>query len=123
MLSQYRLPAGRRIIAACVGAMALVACGTVQVGRDFDISAFEANVRRGETMQTQVRNWLGTPASTGIAVDVRGERNEEWTYYFGRGRVPGMADVKFKMLQVRFDTQGRVISYSWSGETAKSAGP
>ncbi len=31
-----------------------------------------------------------------------------------------MADAKFKMLRVRFDTQGKVLSYSWSGETAKT---
>jgi outer membrane protein assembly factor BamE (lipoprotein component of BamABCDE complex) len=106
----------------CAGAALLVACGTVQIGHDFDIGAFDSRVQRGETTQAQVRAWLGAPSNTGVAVDARGERNEEWTYYFGRGRLPGMADAKFKMLQVRFDTRGRVMSYSWSGETPKTAG-
>lgn len=122
MSNRHRLSVHLRLAVLCAGAALLVGCGTVQIGRDFDIGAFEAKVQRGDTTQAQVRAWLGAPTNTGVAVDTRGERNQEWTYYFGRGSLPGMADAKFKMLQVRFDTQGRVLSYSWSGETAKTAG-
>ena len=122
MSNRYSLSVYRRVVLACVAAVALAACGTVQVGSDFDIGTFEARVQRGTTTLAQVRSWLGAPANTGIAVDARGERNEEWTYYFGHGSLPGMADAKFKMLQVRFDTEGRVLSYSWSGEAAKTSG-
>jgi len=106
----------------CIGVLVLAACGSVQVGRDFDVAAFETKVNRGETTQAQVRAWLGVPANSGIAVGASGVRNEEWTYYSGRGSLPGMTDTKFKILQVRFDGQGKVVSYSWSGETAKTAG-
>jgi hypothetical protein len=122
MSNRYRLSVQNRVVLICVCALALVACGSVQVGRDFDVAAFETKVHRGETTQTQVRSWLGVPANTGVAVDAHGERNEEWTYYFGRGSLPEMTDVKFKMLQVRFDGQGKVLSYSWSGETTETAG-
>jgi outer membrane protein assembly factor BamE (lipoprotein component of BamABCDE complex) len=121
MSNQNRLSVDRRAALIFVCAMVLAACGSVQVGRDFDIAAFETKVHRGETTQAQVRTWLGVPANTGVAVDARGERNREWTYYFGRGSLPGMTDAKLKMLQVRFDDQGKVLSYSWSGETAKTA--
>lgn len=122
MTNRFQLSVHRRVALVCVSAVLLAACGSVQVGRDFDIGAFESKVQRTTTTQAQVRAWLGAPANTGIAVDARGERNEEWTYYFGQGSLPGMADAKFKMLQVRFDTQGKVLSYSWSGETAKITG-
>ena len=94
----------------------LVACGSVQVGRDFDINAFEPRVQRGTTTQAQVRSWLGSPNSTGFEVDAQGVRNEEWTYFYGQGQLSGSSDAKFKMLKVRYDPQGRVLSYSWSGE-------
>ncbi len=122
MSNRYRLSVQDRVVLVCVGALALAACGTVQVGHDFDVTAFEAKVQQGETTQAQVRTWLGAPANTGVAVDEHGQRNVEWTYYHGRGSLPGMADTKFKMLQVRFDSQGKVLSYSWSGETAKTSG-
>jgi hypothetical protein len=32
-----------------------------------------------------------------------------------------MVDAKSTMLQVRFDTQGKMVSYSWLGETDKAA--
>ena len=113
----------RWLTVACLSTALLTACGTVHVGRDFDISNFESKVQRGATTQAQVRAWLGSATNTGIAVDAQGERNEEWTYYFAHGRLPGMADAKFKMLQVRFDAQGKVLSYSWSGETTKTELP
>ncbi len=106
---------------ACVGAVLLAACSsTVQVGRDFDIGAFETKVERAATTQAQVQAWLGAPTNTGVAMDAHGERNVAWTYYFGQGNLPAMTDAKFKMLEVRFDAQGKVLSYSWSGE--KSTG-
>lgn len=102
---------------ACIGAILLTACSTVQLGHDFNINVFEARVQRGVTTQVQVRQWLGAPTNTGIAVQADDSLNEEWTYYFAQGSPPSMSDAKFKILQVRFDTQGKVVSYSWSGDT------
>jgi hypothetical protein len=53
------------------------ACTTVRVGHDFDIAAFETRVQRGITTQADVRNWLGAPEGTGVAVDTGGERYDE----------------------------------------------
>jgi len=97
-------------------AAVLVACSTVQVGRNFELSAFESKVQRGVTTQAQVRGWLGAPRGTGFVVDTDGERYEEWTYYYGEGQLPDMTDARLKILQIKFDRQGVVRGYNWSGE-------
>jgi hypothetical protein len=50
------------------------------------------------TTQAQVRQWLGPPTNTGIAVQSDNILNEEWTYYFATGSLPSMSDARFKML-------------------------
>jgi len=92
------------------------ACTTVRVGREFDLSAFEAKVQRGVTTQADVRGWLGEPAGVGASVDTSGERYQEWHYYHGNVRVPGSADSHVKLLQIKFDQRGVVRGYNWSGE-------
>jgi len=92
----------------------LAACSNVQVGRDFDLAAFEARVQSGVTTREEVRAWLGAPSGIGSATEVSGERFEEWTYYSGAGQLPDMSDAKLKMLQIKFDQGGVVRAYSWS---------
>jgi outer membrane protein assembly factor BamE (lipoprotein component of BamABCDE complex) len=92
----------------------LAACGSFQVGRDFDAHAFEAKIERGVSTQSQVRAWLGAPTGTGINVDTGGERFDEWTYYFAAGKLPDMSGARVKMLQIKFDKQGVVRGYNWS---------
>lgn len=95
-------------------ALLLAACSTVYVGQNFDLPAFETKIERGITTQSQVRAWLGAPTGTGINVDTSGERFDEWTYYYGSGRLPDMAGAKVKILQIKFDKQGVVRGYNWS---------
>ena len=106
--------------AACAAvagaALSVIGCSTVQVGRDFELGTFEQQVQRGTTTQDQISALLGKPTSTGIAVESNGERFTEWTYYFASGQLPNMPNAKFKYLQVRFDQQGVVRAYNWSGE-------
>lgn len=97
-------------------AMVLSACASVELGRDFDLAAFDAKVARGVTTQAEVRSWLGAPAGVGAAVETSGERLQQWTYYRGEGRFPSMKDAQFKMLQIKFDERGVVRSYNFSGE-------
>ena len=104
------------LFAIALLAAMLGACSTVQVGRDFELSAFESKVQRGVTTQAQVRSWLGAPRGTGFVVDTNGERYEEWTYYHGEGQLPDMTDARLKILQIKFDRQGVVRGYNWSGE-------
>ncbi len=104
-------------LAMVVATLALSACGMMRIGHDFDMRTFQSKVERGVTTQTQVRSWLGAPVSTGVAVDSSGDRLDEWTYYYGETRVPNGADASLKVLQIRFDPQGIVRAYNWSGET------
>jgi hypothetical protein len=92
------------------------ACTTVQVGRDFDLSTFDANVQRGVTTQSDVKTWLGAPVGVGTSVEASGERFREWNYYFGRVMIPGARDPMVKLLQIKFDDTGVVRSYNWSDE-------
>lgn len=101
---------------AVVSLVLLAGCSTVQVGHDYKLSTFQAKVERGVTTQAQVREWLGAPAGTGVAVETDGTRYEQWTYYFGHGRLPDLSDARFKLLQIRFDQHGIVRAYNWSGE-------
>lgn len=103
-----------RIATASLIVFSLAACGTVQVGRDFDMRAFETRIERGATRQSEVRSWLGAPTGTGINVDTSGEHFDEWTYYFASGRLPDMTGARVKMLQIKFDKQGIVRGYNWS---------
>lgn len=96
-------------------ALFLGGCSTVQLGSDFDLRAFESKVQRGTTTQAQVRGWLGTPTGNGVHVDTSGERYDEWTYYYGNGRLPDMVNAEFKLLQIKFDKNGVVRGYNWSG--------
>lgn len=110
-----------RVGVAYVAAVLLAACSTVQVGHDFDLHAFARKVQQGITTEADVRTWLGPPTNVGEAVNVRGEHHVEWTYYFATGRLPGMTNAEFKTLQVRFDSRGAVLTYSWSGKAPPKA--
>ena len=103
-----------RIAAASLIVLSLAACGTVQVGRDFDMRTFETRIERGATKQSDVRAWLGVPNGTGVNVDTGGEHFDEWTYYFASGKLSDMPSAKVKMLQIKFDKQGIVRGYNWS---------
>lgn len=106
----------RRTPAALAALLMLCACASVELGRDFDPGAFDAKVVRGKTTREEVRASLGAPAGVGAAVESDGERLEQWTYYRAQGRLPGMKDARFKMLQIKFDRDGTVRSYNWSAD-------
>jgi len=91
-------------------------CSTVEIGSAFDSSIFEKNVQRGSTTRTQVQAWLGAPTGKGVSVDTAGERFEEWTYYHGEGQLPRMSGANFRILQIKFDSNGIVRAYSWSAK-------
>lgn len=99
--------------------LVLGGCTTLEVGRDFDLSAFGKKVQRGVTTQSEVRAWLGAPTSVGESVESSGERYEQWTYYHGEGRFPRMSNAHFDMLQVKFDERGVVRAYNWLGEAKR----
>ena len=92
----------------------LTGCSTLQVGRDFDVKAFESRAEVGKTSKAQVRAILGSPKSTGVSINKEGERSLEWVYFFATGKITGMDDASLKILQIRFDQNEVVQSYNWS---------
>lgn len=103
-----------RVVAMPLMVLLLAACGSIQVGRNFDMHAFKMKIERGATKQNEVREWLGAPMGKGINVDTSGEHFDEWTYYFTSGNLPDMSGARVKMLQIKFDQQGIVRGYNWS---------
>ncbi|MGW8247465.1 MAG: hypothetical protein ACWGOV_05075 [Acidiferrobacterales bacterium] len=102
-----------RFLALAVVAAFLSACGSVQVGNDFDLQQFARNVKHGVTTKSEVRAWLGKPSSTGVAVTSAGTQTEKWTYYYGSGEISGMEQAHLKYLELEFNKDGRVIAYNW----------
>ncbi len=92
----------------------LTGCSTIEVGRDFDMQAFERLVKIGETTKAQVRSKMGSPKNTGISINRDGERLVEWLYFYASGKLSGMDDAQLKILQIRFDKGGILRSYNWT---------
>lgn len=92
----------------------LTACGTVQIGQDFDVKSFETVAVVGKTTKSQVRKLMGNPKNTGVAMQADGQRYDEWVYISGSGQLPALKDASFKILEVRFDQSGVLKSYNWS---------
>ncbi len=95
----------------------LSACGTFQVGGNFDLAAFQSKVRRGETTQAEVQRMLGAPDGTGVSVETGGERYTQWTYYYGSGSLSDTSNTRVKMLQIKFDSSGVVRAYNWTANS------
>lgn len=102
------------LLALLFSASLLSACGSLQVGQEFNLRTFQDRVERGVTTQNQVRGWLGAPAGIGVDVDTSGERFEQWTYYRATGSMSDMSQADVRILQVKFDKHGIVRAYSWT---------
>jgi len=103
-----------RITFIVLATLFISACGTVKFGQDFDVGMFSTKVEQNVTTQAQVRSWLGEPTSEGVSLESDGEHYDEWAYYFAEGDLPDMSAAKVKILQIKFDKQGKVRSFNWS---------
>ena len=99
---------GRRFafapLAAAVIAAGLGGCATI--GHDFDVGNVP-EIEMGTTTRSDIVRMFGTPWRTGIE-----DGREAWTY--GHYRFSMFGPEKTRDLVVRFDDQGRVVSYSFS---------
>src|SRR4029453_15317586 len=82
---------------------------------------FASKVKPGTTDTTQVLQWLGPPIGKGMEVSADGTRLDLWTWYYGQGKMGSDPAREFKMLQVKFDQQGKLVNYVWSGDLAGGA--
>ncbi len=103
-----------RLFAILLFVSLLAACTTFQVGHDFDVGIFATKIQPGVTTQADVRSWLGDPSGVGVSVESDGQHLDQWNYYYAEGDMSNMAKTKMKILQVKFDKQGKVRSYNWS---------
>ena len=103
-----------RITVVILSMLLLSACASVKMGRDFDVGVFATKIEQGVTSQEQVRSWLGEPTSVGVSLANDGERSDEWAYYYAEGELSDMSKAKVKILQIKFNKQGKVRSYNWS---------
>lgn len=103
-----------RLAVVLLSILLLSACGSVKVGRDFDVATFASKIEPGVTTQGQVRDWLGAPTGVGVSLATDGQRYDEWAYYFVEGEISDMSLARMKLLQVKFDKQGKVRGYNWS---------
>jgi len=97
----------------------LTGCSSIQVGRDFDVKAFENMAKVDKTTKIQVRAVLGLPKSSGVSINRNGERLVEWVYFYVTGKMSAMDDAALKVLQVRFQENGKLHSYNWSNSEKK----
>ncbi len=107
-----------RIALVLVLLLALAACAPLRVGQAFDPEPFVSQVVRGKTSAQQVLAWLGPPSARGEITDADGRRFTRWLYYYGEGRLPRLADLRFRILEIHFDMDGKVAAYNWTGGDA-----
>jgi hypothetical protein len=87
-------------------AIAGLAMGCVNIGHEFPVDRVPS-ISIGETTRDDVRRAFGTPWRTGLE---DGQRT--WTYARYRYSILGAAQTRD--LVVRFDEQGRVVSYTFN---------
>ncbi|MBI5918593.1 MAG: outer membrane protein assembly factor BamE [Nitrosomonadales bacterium] len=94
----------------------LAGCGaaTVRIGNDFDAQSVVRQIKAGVTTKAQIRQWLGEPQGAGDALEISGESYEQWTYFYGSGRIPNMSKPTVKTFQIKFDQAGVVRAFNWS---------
>jgi hypothetical protein len=103
----------RILTAAVMGGILLLAVGCATVGRDFSTSGVAA-IRIGETTKTDARALFGNPWRTGVE-----DGRETWTY--GHYRYSLFGPAQTRDLVLRFDKEGRVLSYTFNSTYPEDA--
>ncbi len=102
---RYRLAALTSIVAFAVS---LAACSALSTGRDFPSPKPGAEIKNGATTKADLLKMYGDPTQVGMK-----DGDPTWTYfYFKKGS--GKDGDLSKQLEVTFNPQGVVKSYSFS---------
>lgn len=107
--------AGRAaVLTAAIGLVVVALGGCLSVGREFPVDPVR-RIEMGETTRDDVREWFGEPWRTGVD-----DGRPTWTY--GRYRYSLFGDARTRDLVVRFDDQGRVVSYTFNSTYPEDRG-
>ena len=91
-----------------VFAVSLAACSALSTGRDFPSPKPGAEIQNNATTKADLLKMYGDPTQVGMK-----DGDQTWTwYYFKKGS--GSASDLSKQLEVTFNAQGVVKSYSFS---------
>ncbi len=85
--------------------------GCLSVGHEFPVDPVE-RIRLGETTRAEARDWFGEPWRTGVD-----DGRRTWTY--GHYRYSLFAEARTRDLVLRFDAEGRVVSYTFNSTYAE----
>ena len=89
-----------------VGALLLLVVGCARVGHKFNVAGV-AQIQIGQTSKSDVMTLFGTPWRTGIE-----DGRETWTY--GYYKYSLFSDAKTRDLVLRFNADGKVVSYTFN---------
>jgi outer membrane protein assembly factor BamE (lipoprotein component of BamABCDE complex) len=93
---------------ALVLAVSLAACSALSTGREFPSPKPGAEIKNGATTKADLLKMFGDPTQVGMK-----DGDQTWTwYYFQKGS--GKEGDLSKQLEVTFNAQGMVKSYSFS---------
>lgn len=96
----------RHLQNAAIALLILVTAGCATVGRDFPAGKVGA-LQIGTTSKEELRTMFGAPWRTGIE-----DGRQTWTY--GKYRYSLFAPAKTQDLVIRFNADGKVVSYTYN---------
>ena len=102
---RHRLTALTTVLAFAV---ALAACGALSTGRDFPSLKPGMEIKNGATSKADLLKMFGDPTQVGIK-----DGDQTWTWYYFQKSSGKEGDLS-KQLEVTFNPQGLVKSYSFS---------
>lgn len=86
----------------------LVSCAALSTGRDFPSPKPGAEIKNGATSKADLLRMFGEPTQVGVK-----DGDQTWTWYYFKKGAGRDADLS-KQLEVTFNAQGIVKSYSFS---------
>ena len=89
-------------------ALFVASCAGLKFGREFPSPKLGAEIKNGTTAKADLLKMFGEPTQVGMK-----DGDQTWTWYFSK-KGTGKDGVSTKQLEVTFNSQGVVKSYSFS---------